>query len=500
MVLLFALGTCFIFCLIRTFASNLESPNRRFLSSETSNDRSANSTSFRILYTVTSIREYDDGKRATTKGFDRFTNILLPAVQESIQSMSRLYNVDLCVITAYKLSDTRRLQLQSILPASSRLLVWDEATPLGYNKEKRKRQIGFVTRALARQHRYVIKDHFMNYNMFVNFEDDMIVKGAHVEEYLRLAQEIDKLYTSAPMHLDHNKETTPLDRLKNYSGRMTKFQLARMIPGFMRVEVVEDHWVSKSRDTYKMIPTTTSWVFDLDDAFTSKNISQLDPSVCCHLDHATSRTELSSPRIDQLYFWETSLDALGVRKMPNGDWVLLQAGNDDKIYSNLDTIIGDYWSGCDYHFDNQWKRDQLWTGERPPRTPGQYINNMGGWMATREQIWGWHTKYCMGGFLPPYNSPRFPGDGLDKETVEFWSGGLQLVGPRACNLQRIIPLDPKYFDKHLLFHSSNNKHKSALVKPFFSPDSIDVFWARLNTVKTNALKNLESGGCKNVAI
>jgi hypothetical protein len=44
---------------------------------------------------------------------------------------------------------------------------------------------------------------------------------------------------------------------------------------------------------------------------------------------------------------------------------------------------------------------------------------------------------------------------------EWWSGGLHLVTKRhACNLQRIVSLDPDQFGLHLLYHTANNKQAS----------------------------------------
>lgn len=61
-------------------------------------------------------------------------------------------------------------------------------------------------------------------------------------------------------------------------------------------------------------------------------------------------------------------------------------------------------------------------------------------------------------FLSPYDLPHYRFDGLDMRSVEYWSGGIQLVGVNACNLQRIITMDPDGFSKHLLYHTSNNKN------------------------------------------
>lgn len=107
-------------------------------------------------------------------------------------------------------------------------------------------------------------------------------------------------------------------------------------------------------------------------------------------------------------------------------------------------------------------------------------------MATRRQILEWHIEQCFGGFLPPYNSPQFQQDGISTATVEFWSGGIELVGIKACNLQRIIPLNPKAFSRALLYHTSNNKQRQKYVQHRFAGTNIQELWGQLNTIRHNA--------------
>jgi hypothetical protein len=83
----------------------------------------------------------------------------------------------------------------------------------------------------------------------------------------------------------------------------------------------------------------------------------------------------------------------------------------------------------------------------------------------------------------PYDPPQYNYDGLDLRSVEYWSGGIQLVGVNSCNLQRIVSLDPRGFSQSLLYHTSNNKQRSPLVRPQFSGRHIQDFWGQLVTVK-----------------
>ena len=116
------------------------------------------------------------------------------------------------------------------------------------------------------------------------------------------------------------------------------------------------------------------------------------------------------------------------------DWVLMQRGprmNKDPL-SN----IVDYWSGTD---------KQYFGDERRPDTKAfKYINNQGGWMATRSQIWEWHTQICPGGFLPPYDFGEYNYDGLDMRNVEYWSGGMHLVTKGTYLIAMQMYMDAMY--------------------------------------------------------
>lgn len=98
----------------------------------------------------------------------------------------------------------------------------------------------------------------------------------------------------------------------------------------------------------------------------------------------------------------------------------------------------------------------------------------------------WHTEICPGGFLPPYEPPHYNYDGMDLRNVEYWSGGLSLVTQQnACNLQRIVSLDPDRFAKHLIYHSSNNKQRQLAWKNQKFVKVNDLY-AQLRTVQGNA--------------
>ena len=140
--------------------------------------------------------------------------------------------------------------------------------------------------------------------------------------------------------------------------------------------------------------------------------------------------------------------------------------------------IPDYWSGRDGYFEADVKR--------PHPKSFAHINNQGGWMATRQQIWEWHTEVCRGSFLPPYEDPEFRLDGLDTRNVEYWSGGLHMfTREHGCMLQRIVSLDPTLFSKQLLYHTANNKQRQLHGKRRIFTKVNDLL-GQLNTVRKNA--------------
>lgn len=421
----------------------------------------------KILYTVTTLAEYDSGQRATSRGFDRLQELLIPVIKEGVESMLSFgYQVDVYLVCHYEMKPERLALVRNALPDSVSLRVWDDASPINYDTGSNPFTKALVrTISLARQHRFVVKDNLFQYDFFLNFEDDMVIKGDHVQQYLEMTQELYRLRELAP--------ETSNNPPNNYFGEMTKSQLERVFPGLIRVEVLldEDHYGAQPK--LDPVPVTDR--------------PRVDPQPCCRMSNNASVSDKrpASPDSDKLFTWESNIVALGVRQMPVESklgWVLMQRGPGNVPDRKMG--IGDYWSGTDKkYFDGKQAR---------PR-PGDFanINNQGGWMATRQQIWEWHTNICLGGFLPPYDVPHYRFDGLDLRNVEYWSGGLHLVTTRhACNMQRIVSLEPKKFARHLIYHSSNNKQRQlASKKRLFT--KVNDLLGQLNTVRNNALKKME---------
>jgi hypothetical protein len=433
------------------------------------------------------MSEFDTGLRSTRKGNDRFAHTILPVAQESILSMLQGgYQVDLYLITHYNMSTERRVQLSQAMPDGVGIQVWDDATPLGYDEFMDRQKVVPVMRSLARQHRFVIKDKFSHYDLFVNFEDDMVIHGSHLRHFVNVTQTLFQLRQTAADALPVTDVPTVDEALVRFHGDMTKIQLERCIPGFMRVEVMLPGFQRHKRNL-NPIPIHYHWG--------EQSESHIDPTVCCELNATLGWLSHQTPTHaspSQLHYWETSIEGLQVRQLPNREWVLLHGGNKDDLYLDPSYPVGGYWVGRAHSF-NITGNDVIAGGRyltgldaRPDPTKGRFMSNQGGWMGTRRQVRDWDARHCRGGFLPPYDEPHYVRDGLESRTVEFWSGGISLAGVMSCNLQRVVPLDPDRFSAHLLYHVSNNKQKERNLQYRFSSHTVDEFWAQLNAVRKSA--------------
>jgi hypothetical protein len=379
-----------------TLRSSLQHPQqhrRRLLLDDLDEDRTE---PLRILYTITTLAEYDEGSRATTKGWDRLSNLLVPVVKEGVLSMmAKGYHVDVFIVSHYTM--TRPEILREALPAEVNVRYWDNAGPISYKPDKRddpNAKLWHNTLALARQHRFVVKDNLFDYDMFLNFEDDMIIHGDMVEHHLRMTKTLFKLRETAP-------EEVPNSQLRSFYGPLTKDQLKRCYPGLLRVEVLLDE------ETYGTQPEL--------DAVPVASHPDIDPRSCCHLsDFAASEKRPQRPGSDKLFLWETNIIALGVRHIEGLGWVTLLRGP-RKREGEEGLVLSDYWSGTKKYFGKD---------KRP--SPGSFghINNQGGWMGTRQQIWEWHTEICLGGFLPPFDSPHYNWVGFPSSSVLYQSSSL----------------------------------------------------------------------------
>lgn len=420
----------------------------------------------RVLYIVTTLAEFDNGHRSTIKGRDRFRELMVPCIVDSIKSMiSHPYDfeVDLYLITAYTLSPERVQYLQDLLPHGVGLETWDDACPLGYDdKIQDKGRIVDVTRALARQHRYVIKDKLYHYDVFVPFEDDMRVTGAHVQHYLEMTDELERLTLEAPETMPDVPESERPSKMK-FFGQMTRGQMRRLVPGLIRVEVLvnETEYGAQS----ELAPIALD--YDVDGAE-----QHIDPSICCHVPNMEPNFGTPvHPLPPDVIIWETRAEALSFRHVSGSklfDWIILMPGP-GKRENPAEKVMG-YWSGRDGAFGHM---------KKPSGGVPDLIAQQGGWMATREQIIRMDEELCMGRFLPPFDLPVYYEDGQQSMNVEFWSGGYQyFTGVRGgCNMQRVLSF--KEFSKHLIYHMANNKQKQLATSRMLRADHL---FAQMNNV------------------
>jgi hypothetical protein len=357
---------------------------RRRLSTNDNNVVSSNDKTKknRILYIITALAEYNSGTRNTVRGSDRLQETLIPVVSEGVTSMIQNgYEVDVYLVAHFIVQPERAALITAALPKNVGFDYWNEATPLGYDTGSKAtdRTLENRTLHLARQHRFVIKDKLLQYDIFVVFEDDMLITADHVNHYVNVTNELRRLEELAPIDLPttKTKEKAP----KEFHGTMTKGQLRRMIPGFMRVEVLLDEEQYPAQQNTGPIPIDLQ--FPVHGKKQTTSTGSVDAKSCCYIsDHLTSTSRPSRPNADQLMIWETNILPLGIRQMPTDSWlqwVLLQRGPSQQEL-NVNEVIGDYWSNrnADYYGKQQ---------KRPAPQEFKYINNMGGWMATREQLY-----------------------------------------------------------------------------------------------------------------
>ena len=432
----------------------------------------------RILYIVTTLAEYNTGTRETKKGQDRLKEVMLPIIVDNVESMVGApfhYQVDVFLIAAYELKPERDKLIRDRLPDGVGFQVWDAAAPVGYDKRSKDKLVP-NTRALARQHRYVIKDKMFDYDLFVAFEDDMRITGHHVNHYLDMSAEINKLQEMAPVNLDDVPENLDEYNQTKFFGQMTQQQLSRVVPGFIRVEVLLNE--RKNGAQKETLPIAQDYDFG------ENGIRHVDPQICCHVNMNPNIETPKTPDAKDIIMWETNIKAFSLRQLPTGssmlDWAVIMLGPG----KHLDKAekIGGFWSGREGAFGDE---------PRPSGGQPELIAQQGGWMATRDQIARMNSGLCMGSFLPPFDKPSYNGDGQESMNVEFWSGSYQFfTGVKSgCNMQRIISMHPDHFSKHLIYHVANNKQRQLPQKRMVRADHL---FAQLNTVQKMASKAMEA--------
>ena len=327
----------------------------------------------KILYIVTSSSAtYKIGNKHTggTKVGDRVNDLMFPVLLDCIDSLMQEptpYHIDLFLISSYNVTATQYRTLRDALPPTTGLQLWEDATPFNYvcyprtgkcwgPRGKRnlvepdKKVIQYAGAQLARQHRYVIKDKFEYYDYFMAFEDDMLIKRNHVDHHRRVMAELQKLHAVAPVRPDKNIQRG------HWWGSLTKAHLSRMRPGLMRVEV--ETWnITKTQSQLVPIPVDREFI-DANNPSLVYNSAEVDPVPCCatkrvqhHPDASQSKEAPVLPDPSLLLMWETAVNALGVRQMPqlspgnssssSLNWVMLLPG----AFIDHLSAVPQFWAG-----------------------------------------------------------------------------------------------------------------------------------------------------------
>lgn len=448
----------------------------------------------RVLYIVTSLAEYNTGRRKTAAGQDRLAEILLPVVADGVHSMmeTQQYKVDVYLILAYKLRPEREQLLRDYLPPGVGLQVWDDACPLGYDPPlysknvKKDHQYLLLnnTRTLARQHRYVVRDKLPYYDLFLAFEDDMRITASHLQHYIATSQALNILRQQAA-------QQNPANHALFY-GSLTERQLDRMLPGFVRVEVLLDPANYGAQEVLDPVPLDFSFTDGGTPTTTSASERHFNATHCCHVPYLAKHFMQSQkyplpahPDDDSVIVWETAIKALSVREVGQNNirhaapmeqdylrWVALLPGPGKRLDPE-DGILG-YWSG----------QDIAAIGPKPAPGEPHIVAQQGGWMLTREQLLRL-DRLCQGSFLPPFDEPLYRSDGQESMNVEYWSGSYQLItGVKGgCNMQRIVSLHPDHVSKHFIYHAANNKQRQLSRDRLVKADHL---WGQLNSVRKAA--------------
>jgi hypothetical protein len=309
----------------------------------------------------------------------------------------------------------------------------------------------------------------------------MLVKNHHVLYHMEFMEEIRRLKQSASKSSNTSSSSSPerssssqnLDLLSHshpiFWGSLSVDQLNHIRPGLLRVEVLTttsngtSTTLNNQRKYQEYYLAQQHQPFHL--AIDSPAARSVNAHPCCHRNVSRSLLSSSSlenehPTADQVMVWETAIAGMHVRQMPQTsgllDWVAILPIQGQSL------LIPGYWSGTHGVLGpNQTKK--------PSSLLNEYVAQSAGWMASRPEVMDFQVNLCRGesSFVPPFEAPHVTEDGLSfiTDSVEYWSGGLQLWG-QPCSIQRLVALQPELFSKHLIYHTANNKQNELPAERF----------------------------------
>jgi hypothetical protein len=203
----------------------------------------------------------------------------------------------------------------------------------------------------------------------------MRITGDHVSHFLKMSAEIEQLRLEAPKKVPEVPESLDPKSMR-FHGAMTKGQLDRVMPGFIRVEVLLNEEENGAQT--KLDNIDTDFKFEITEKGTTKEKEiHFNSRICCHVQMKPNKSTPVKPNSQDVVIWETNVKALSVRKLPEpkqgtlstlSDWVAILPGPGKRLDEKF--MIGGYWSGRDGAFGDEEKP----SGGRP-----DIIAQQGGW-------------------------------------------------------------------------------------------------------------------------
>lgn len=329
----------------------------------------ANST--KVLYIVTSSLD-DNGARddISTKGqdllFDQHLAVMIDGVESMVGTSSVNLEVDVFLVCGFPLTSEREERIRKHLPNNVGFQFWDNATPLAYEREESTGSMIEYKRALARQHRFVIRDKLDYYDLFLAFKDDVLVRGEHVHHYLQLSAELERLLALSQKEEKMKDDSEVNHEVAKFNTDLTKQEIEHFVPGFIQVEACCSGEEKRILLDSSSIPADHDFN-NLDGG--GRRAVNIDPTICCHpKQYESINTKgFERPHPDDLIAWDTNIKLFSLQQFPPEsdllDWVVLMPG--PKRGPTTDKTIGSFLSSKKGAFNGKEKSD---TGKDFART------------------------------------------------------------------------------------------------------------------------------------
>ena len=420
----------------------------------------------RLLHVISSLASSNTLGRNTINGKSR-----LPMIKHSFRALVGMcavgFEVTVVLIAAWA-AEHRRTELTESLSGCGAPIefgIWE------VNVTARERE-----RELPAMHRYVVADLLPRFDVVSCWEDDMLITLHHVAHFLDMSAQLERAAAAAPEAPGAVVGNTARARVKArhrllpWRANLTRWELLRIFPALVRVEILADgrpgsSMVDDSADG-RHLELTRTWrkacctpqppsMYDggsPNPRATQSGTSALRP-----------RSGAKSLVAGELVGWEWGAFDAGLRHLPPPlGWV---ASGPSTSGGWLQTYTGFGGSGSEPECTRApigSPRNGVPSSNtsRCSLTLPRFWGQQGGWMATREQISRLDEHFCPSGFLPG-GAKGF----LARGNTEFLSGGIQHFASNSCGIARIFSLSKQRFGNHLILHMSGNKQLSKPLRP-----------------------------------